>query len=145
VIREAHISKPFKDGPRTEQIKGLLARTPLITSACELNLLVFLHRHPRTMLTTEKLAAFVGHDMNQVAKSLDAFITAGLVERTQNPMHAARMYLLVLDGPHGGGLKALLKLASTRQGRREVLEGLNAGRSRTNREGKQTLRLAQHA
>ncbi|MFB3917345.1 MAG: hypothetical protein ACE14M_11485 [Terriglobales bacterium] len=135
----------MNDRRRAEETKRLLVRTPLITSACALDLLVFLYRHPRTMLTTEKLAAFVGHDMNQVAKSLDAFITAGLVERTQNPMHAARMYLLVLNGPQGEGLKALLKLASTRQGRREVLETLNAGRSRTEREAKQKLRLAQSA
>ena len=130
---------------QAEDTKRLLARTPLIHGACELDLLVFLHRHPRSMLTTEKLAAFVGHDLQQVGKSLDAFIAAGLVQRTQNPMHAARMYLLVLNGPQGGGLKALLKLASTRQGRREILEALNAGRSRTKRDAKQELRMAQSA
>ena len=97
------------------------------------------------MLTAEQLAAFVGHDMNRVAKSLEAFITGGLVERTQNPMHAARMYLLVLDGPEGRDLAALLKLASTRQGRREVLEALNAGGPRTKRVENQKLRLAKGA
>jgi DNA-binding MarR family transcriptional regulator len=123
----------------------LLARTPLIRRACELDLLVFLSRHPHSMLTTEKLAAFVGHDMKQVARSLDAFIAAGLVERIQNPMHAACMYLLVLDGPHGGGLKALLELASTRSGRRQILEALNAGRSRTERNATQELRMVRSA
>jgi hypothetical protein len=139
------MSKESMNRPQAEEARRLLAHSPLIHGACELDLLVFLHRHPRSMLTTEKLAAFVGHDLQQVGKSLDAFIAAGLVERTQNPLHAARMYLLVLDGPHGGGLKALLELASTRPGRREILEALNAGRSRTERRAAQELRLVQSA
>jgi hypothetical protein len=114
-----------------EEIKQLLARTPVVRGACELDLLVFLHRHPRTLLTNEQLAAFVGYGMKQVAKSIDAFIDAGLLKRTQNPNHAARMYLLVLDGAQGGGLKALMELASTRQGRRNTLQFLDPGRSQT--------------
>lgn len=116
------IDKHPTDRRSLDETKELLARTPVIGSACDLDLLVFLHRHPRTLLTNEQLATFVGYDMKQVAKSVDAFIGAGLLERTQNPNHAARMYLLVLDGPQGGGLTALLKVASTRQGRREILE-----------------------
>ena len=92
---------------------------------------MFLHRHPRALLTSEQLAAFVGYDIKQVARSLDAFIDAGLLERMQNPMHAARMYVLVLDGPQGGGLIALLKLASSRQGRHDILRSLPTARLRT--------------
>ena len=106
----------------------LLARTPVVRNACDLDLLVFLHRHPRTLLTSEQLAAFVGYDIKEIAKSLEAFIEAGLLERTQNPMHAARMYLLVLDGPRHDGIRDLLKLASTRNGRRSVLHALDPGR-----------------
>jgi DNA-binding MarR family transcriptional regulator len=109
---------------RQQHIHRFLASLPLIAGACELDLLIFFYRHPRTLLTTEQLAGFVGYDMNQIARSIDAFIGAGLLERTQNSMHAARMYLLVLDRPHGRGLKALLELASTSQGRREVLQVL---------------------
>lgn len=97
-------------------------------NACDLDLLVFLHRHPRTLLTSEQLAAFVGYDIKEIAKSLEAFIEADLLERTQNPMHAARMYLLVLDGPRHDGIRDLLKLASTRNGRRNVLHALDPGR-----------------
>ena len=103
-------------------------------SACDLDLLAFLHRHPRTLLTSEQLAAFVGYDIKEIAKSLEGFIEAGLLERTQNPMHAARMYLLVLDGPHHGGIRELLKLASTRNGRRGVLRALDLPRSQTSKE-----------
>lgn len=69
--------------------------------------------------------------MKLVAEALDIFIAAGFVERLHNPTHAARMYLLVVHGLEGKGLKTLLELASTRQGRHEILEALNSGRSRT--------------
>jgi DNA-binding MarR family transcriptional regulator len=112
-----------------DDVRRLLARAPVIRSAAELDLLVFLYRHPRTLLTNEQLAAFVGYDMKQVATSIDAFVEAGLLERTQNPMHAARMYVLMLEGPQRGGFAALLEMASTRQGRSKILEILMAGRS----------------
>ncbi|HEY6466932.1 MAG TPA: hypothetical protein VIY69_13115 [Candidatus Acidoferrales bacterium] len=85
-------------------------------------------------MTSEQLAAFVGYDIKEIAKSLEAFIEAGLLERTQNPTHAARMYLLVLDAPHQDGLRDLLKLASTRTGRRNVLQALTSGRSKSSDE-----------
>lgn len=111
-------------------MKRVLAHISVIRNRCDLDLIVFLYRHPRTLLTNEYLAAFVGYDMKQVAKSIDAFIEAALLKRIQTSMHAARMYLLVLDGPKGGGLTALLKLASTRQGRRDVLQLLDPGGSK---------------
>lgn len=118
-----------KPPTKLEEIKRLLSRTPVIGGACDLDLLVFLHRHPRTLLTNEQLASFVGYDMKQVARSVDAFGAAGLLERTQNPKHAARMYVLLLNGPQGGGLKALLKLACTRKGRGHILNILDPGQS----------------
>ena len=122
-------SDPSHEGP--PEIVSLLARTPVVRHACDLDLLLFLHRHPRALLTSDQLAAFVGHDIKRVATSLDAFIDSGVLERTQNPMHAARMYALVLDGPQGGGLTALLKLASTRHGRHDILLALRPAQSRT--------------
>ena len=122
---------PSTNRPKLEETKRLLADIPVIRAACELDLLVFLHRHPRTLLTNEQLAAFVGYDVKQIAKAIDAFIDAGLLKRTQNAMHATRMYLLVLEGPQGKVLMALLELASTRQGRREILQLLGPGQSQT--------------
>lgn len=119
----------MNDAPRgkmrtRKEIEQLLARTRVISGACELDVLVFLYRHPRTLLTNEQLAAFVGYEMKQVAKSIEAFIEAGLLERTQNSMHAARLYVLVLNGPQSGGIKEILDLASTTQGRRIILQVL---------------------
>jgi hypothetical protein len=65
-----------------------------------------------------------------MAKALDTFIEAGLLARTaQQSAHAARMLLLLLDGPQGGGVKRLLELASTRQGRQKILEALDGSDS----------------
>ena len=111
-----------------QRIQRLLASATVIASACELDLLVFLTRHPLTLLTNEQLAAFVGYDTKRIAKSVEAFIEAGLLERTQNTTHAARMYVLLLDGPRTGEIQALVDLASTRQGRGAVLQVLAAGR-----------------
>jgi hypothetical protein len=103
------------------EAKVLLARTPVIQGPCELDLLGFLHRHPRTLLTSEQLAVFVGYDIKEVAKSIDVFIDAGLLGRTKNRLHAARMYSLVLNGQQADGITALLELAGTKQGRRDIL------------------------
>lgn len=115
--------KSSTNGPK-QNIPRLLAHAPVIVSPCELDLLVFLYRHPRTLLTNEQLAAFVGYDTKQIAKSVGAFIHAGLLERTQNSLHTARMYLLVLEGEESEGLKMLLRVASTREGRRDILQVL---------------------
>lgn len=82
--------------------------------------------------------------MKLVAQALDAFIAVGLIERLHNSSHAARLYLLAVDGPKDKGLKRLLELASTRQGRHEILEALNSGNSRTEGRG-QRLQLIKSA
>jgi DNA-binding MarR family transcriptional regulator len=43
---------------------------------------MFLHRHPRTLLTSEQLAGFLGYNLKEIARALDSFIEAGLLERT---------------------------------------------------------------
>ena len=117
------------DRPGMEEIKRLLACTPIIRSACDLDLLVFFHRHPRALLTSEQLAAFLGYEMKKIAKAIETFVEGGLLERTQNPAHAARLYVLVLNDPHDGGFRAILELASTRPGRQQILALLEPGQS----------------
>jgi hypothetical protein len=129
------------DGRKQKEIEVLLARNAVVVGACELDLMVFLYRHPRTLLTNEQIAAFVGYDMKQIALVIETFIAAGLLERTQNSMHAARMYLLLLDGPQITGLKTLLDMASTLQGRRDILQILNSRRSNPPADAKLKPRL----
>jgi len=112
---------PFKDS----DIKRLLADADAFKTPCELDLLLFLRRHPRTLLTNEKLAAMVGYEMGAVATAIDAFIEVGLVQRKQNPSHAARLYLLTAEGPRERALTTLLDIASTRSGRQRILGTLS--------------------
>ena len=50
-----------------DETRGLLARVPVIRTACDLDLIVFLYRHPRMLLTSERLAEFLGYDIKEVA------------------------------------------------------------------------------
>jgi hypothetical protein len=83
-----------------------------------------LDRHPHSLLTSEQLTAFVGYEIKRVAKAVETFMDGGLLERTKNPLHAARLYVLVLPGRKGEGLRKLLTLTSTRQGRLIALDAL---------------------
>lgn len=121
----------MKKPQQVEELKRLLAENPRIRGACELDLLLFLYRHPRILLTSEQLASFVGYDLKRVAPALEAFIKAGLLERTLNSRHAARMYVLVLNGKNGGGVRPLLEMLSTPQGRRDALQLLRHERRET--------------
>jgi hypothetical protein len=133
----------FNDQTQPEQIKRLLFSTPVIQDACDLDLLGFLHRYPRTLLTSEQLSTLVGYNLKEIAKSIDAFIEAGLLERTaQQSMHAARMFVLLLDGRQGPGVRALLELSSTRRGRQRILAALN--RPESPPKATPELRLAQY-
>ena len=96
----------------------------MVRDECDLDLLVFFYRHPRVLLTSEQISTLVGYPMNRVADSIDCFIVSGLLDRTQNAMHAARMYLLKLDGPSGHGPRALLQVASNREGRQHALAAI---------------------
>lgn len=135
----------FKRPQKSEDAMRLLADAPAIQDACDLDLLLFLYRHTSTLLTSENLATLVGYDMRQIGKSVDAFVEAGILERTQSSAHAARMYVLSLDGPSGGGLKAILEMASTREGRRSVINALNERDSPGRSEAAQRLRLVRRA
>ena len=126
----------FNGQKRLEETKRLLSRAPVIQNACDLDLIVFLHRHPRTLLTSEQLAGFVGYNLKEIAKAVDTFIEAGLLARTtQQSLHAARMFVLLLGGPRGEGMKAVLELGSTRAGQQGILEALNARGTPPNQPG----------
>jgi hypothetical protein len=108
----------------------MLDRIRGIRHACDLDLLLFFYRHPRALLPGERIAAYVGYDRGQVAKSLDGLTVAGLLTRSQNPSHAARLYVLELHVLPGGLLSSFLKIAATRQGRLEVMRLLGSGPGR---------------
>jgi hypothetical protein len=108
-----------------EDARRLLDRIGMFTHACDVDLLVFFARHPRTLLTSEQLAAWLGYELKQITESLEMLLEAGLLTRTENPPHAARMYLFVGGGSSGEWLPGLLKLVSTRAGRLAVRDELS--------------------
>jgi DNA-binding MarR family transcriptional regulator len=110
-----------------DDLRSTLGRIQAIRHACDLDLLLFFYRHPRALLTSEQLVAYLGYDAERVAKSLDGMIEAGLLTRSQYPSNAARMYALELRGPDGALLASLLQVAATQQGRRDLMRLLEAG------------------
>jgi hypothetical protein len=107
----------------------MLGRIRAIRHPCDLDLLLFFYRHPRALLTSEQLVAYLGYDRERVEKSLDGLIEAGLLTRSQSTYtsHAAHLYVLELRGPDGALLASLLKIAATRQGRQDVMRLLESG------------------
>jgi hypothetical protein len=103
-----------------------------VKSPCDLDLLMFFARHPDALMTSEQLAAMVGYDLPQIAKSLDLLVRRKLLLRAQNPTHPARMYRFRVEfgGPR---FTDLLKLASTLEGRRQMRHLLNERQPRSTR------------
>ena len=108
-----------------ESSLGPLLERAGIRRACDLDLLVFFGRHPRSLLSSESLAAFLGYPIKQIADSLDNFLAGGLLRRRQTSAHSARLYELILDGPAYEWLETLLAQASTRPGRMALLNELD--------------------
>jgi hypothetical protein len=110
-----------------KRVPALLNRIGCLSHPCDLDLLMFFHRHPRAVLTSESLALYVGHERSLVAQSLETLIAAHLLTRVLSPPSSVQMYLLASTGPSGpllGWLDALLRLASTRGGRLAVVAAL---------------------
>ena len=100
------------------EIQRLLAAGG-VQQQCHLDLLLFFRRHPDTLITSEQLAKFVGHDLRQVGRSLDALVARRVVLRSPNPTHAARRYTLASVAPDEW-LHQLIRVADTLEGRREL-------------------------
>ena len=111
-----------------EDARRVLDQAGVLRQRSDLDLLIFFARHPRALLTSEQLATFLGYELHQIAASLELFLEAGLVTRTQNRNHAARLYVFASGGTSGGWLPSLLQLAATREGRLRLLSALSVAR-----------------
>jgi hypothetical protein len=103
-------------GPTIEEARTLLDRASVLREPADVDLLVFFARHPRTLLASESLAALLGYELKDIARSLEALLEGGLLTRTQTSAHAARLYVFAADAPHDW-VPPLLKMAATRAGR----------------------------
>ena len=105
-------------------IDQLLARIGVLNHPCDLDLLLFFARHPRALVTSEQLSAWLGYELSQIAQSLDVLLGAKLITRTQNRAHPARLYVLTPVDTDGGWFPELLALALERSGRLSLREAL---------------------
>lgn len=103
----------------------LLDRLRVLSHPCDLDLLIFFAKHPRCLLTSESLAAYLGYEARVIADSLDSLLAAGLLVRTQTPAHAARLYVLA-EPASEDPLRGVLTAASTRVGRLALRRALIA-------------------
>src|SRR5688500_17990791 len=113
-------------GMNRENARRLLDQIGVLRHACDLDLLLFFARHPRSLLASGALATFLGYGLAQVAGSLDVLLDAGLLTRTQTPMHAARLYVFSIGGTTAEWLPSLLQHASTRAGRQTLIDALRS-------------------
>jgi hypothetical protein len=111
---------------KRDDAANLLGRIGVLRSRCDLDLLIFFARHPTALLTSEQLAAWLGHELRAIAVSLDTLLEARLVRREQNPSHAARMYIFQADAPTGEWLPSLVQLAKSREGRLALINALSS-------------------
>jgi hypothetical protein len=113
-----------------DHARTLLNRIPALQSLCDLDLLTFLARHPRTLIASGQLGRLLGYQLKEIAHSRDVLLAAGFLMRTQNLAGPTRMYAFATDAARGGPLSAVVDFASTREGLlalRRVLRLSSAG------------------
>jgi len=111
------------------QIGEVLDRLGCLRHPCDLDLLLFFSRHPRAFLVSERLAQYVRYALPQVPQSLETLIAAGLLHRSPDSTHPARLYLLTPGSTLGEWLSSLLRFVATREGRAAVIHALKVRQS----------------
>lgn len=106
----------------TDPVAVELVEAAGLRDACDLDLLLFFSRHPRVVLTSEQLAAYVGYELAQVARALDRLLETGLLRQTLNQGAPGRMYVLEV-GDAEEWLEPLRRVCATPDGR-NALKGL---------------------
>jgi DNA-binding MarR family transcriptional regulator len=127
-------SRAMESPVEHEDARRVLDQVGVLRHRSDLDLLVFFARHPRTLLTSDQIATFLGYELPQIAASLERLLEAGYLTRTQNRAHAARLYVFSIGASTGGWLPELLKLGSTREGRLILLAQLSDGEAETHSE-----------
>ena len=112
----------------THDLGSLLDSVRGIRHACDLDLLLFFYRHPRALLTIERLSTSIGYDREKIAKALEGLIANGLLTQSRSRSQAAQLYVLAPSGLADGSLASLLEFAATREGRVSVMRLLASAR-----------------
>ena len=109
-------STSIQNSDPTDPMALQLIEAAGLRDACELDLLLFFSRHPRVVLSSEHLAAYIGYEVPQVARALDRLLGAGLLKRTLNHGAPGRMYVLEVDHVEAW-LEPLRRVCATPAGR----------------------------
>jgi DNA-binding MarR family transcriptional regulator len=102
-----------KDNPPDLQVEGWL-KTLGIESLCQWDVLVFLDRHPSSLLSADHVALFLSYANAEVVAALDSLESSGLVERSR-VSQGVRWYQLTapLDPARRDALERLMTLADS--------------------------------
>jgi hypothetical protein len=100
-----------------DRARSLLSRIPALQRPCDLDVLVFFARHPRTLLYGEQLARLLGYDVSDIAQSLSLLMAADLLSGKAHKSRTVQLYVFAGNGANGDCLAACVELASSREGR----------------------------
>jgi hypothetical protein len=102
-----------------DHARELLNGIPTLRRPCDLDLLVFFAKHSRTLLSSEQLARLLGYELDEIARSLDVLVAAGYLTRSQkqNRTRPVQLYVFSTDAMNGGPPPAIVRLASSPEGR----------------------------
>jgi len=97
------------------QVEGWL-KTLGIETLCQWDVLVFLDRHPSSLVSTQDVAHFLGYATADVVAALDSVESSGLVERSRVSQEEVRLYQLTApaDPTRRDALERLMTLADSR-------------------------------
>jgi hypothetical protein len=112
-------STGIQDIDSTDAVALQLVEAAGLRDPCDLDLLLFFSRHPRVVLSSEQLAAYVGYELPHVARALDLMLGAGLVRRALNQGAPGRMYVFAADRAQEW-LDPLRRMCATPEGRHAV-------------------------
>jgi len=116
-----------------EHARRLLHSIGFLRHRCDLDLLLFFVRHPRSLLTSDQIAAYLGYDLKRIGDSLENLLSAKLLTRSQSAAHAARLYVFEVSGTPGGRLPPLVEAVSKREGRLALRQAMtDIAKDRTN-------------
>ena len=115
-----------RENPPDSQVEGWLTILG-IESLCQWDVLVFLYRHPISLLGAEYLACLLGYASGPVVAALDVLEALRLVERSR-VSQGVRLYRLTVpaDPQRGDALERLFTLANSRVGRIALSKKLRA-------------------
>lgn len=110
-----------------DEAERLLDRIGVLRHPCDLDLLLFLVRHPRSMLTSDQLVAYLGYTVTQVGDSLDVLHAANLLRRSLSLTPPVRLFMLTAEGRAAEWLPALMNTVSKQGGRLALRQALTDG------------------